>query len=109
MKRTAAAAANKTPSPSQPTSDGQGRAWGTLVLKMNAEHSQTFELREDKAHIVGRASNVDIRADLPHVSAAHMTIREAGISQTGQVVVKVSVLARVVGAGGGGSIAPSLS
>ena len=81
------AAAATTPSPSQPAAVKE--VWGTLVLQMNADDTQTFELKEDKAHIVGRASNVDIRADLPHVSAAHMTIREAGVSQSGGIVVRV--------------------
>ena len=39
MKRTAAAA---TPSPSQPAAAKE--AWGTLVLQMNAEDTQTFLL-----------------------------------------------------------------
>jgi pSer/pThr/pTyr-binding forkhead associated (FHA) protein len=84
LKRAAAAT---TPSPSQPAAAKE--AWGTLILQMNADDTQTFELKDDKAHIIGRASNVDIRADLPHVSAAHMTIREAGVSQSGGVVVRV--------------------
>ena len=46
MKRTAAAA---TPSPSQPAAAKE--AWGTLVLQMNAEDTQTFELKEDKARL----------------------------------------------------------
>jgi hypothetical protein len=81
------AVAATTPSPSQPAAVKE--VWATLVLQMNADDMQTFELQEDKAHIVGRASNVDIRADLPHVSAAHMTIREAGVSLSGGVVVRV--------------------
>ena len=83
-KRSAAAT---TPSPSQPAAVKE--VWGTFVLQMNADDTQTFELKEDKAHVVGRASNVDIRADLPHVSATHMAIREAGVSQSGGIVVRV--------------------
>ena len=46
MKRAAAAT---TPSPSQPAAAKE--AWGTLVLQMNAEDTQTFELKEDKARL----------------------------------------------------------
>ena len=49
MKR---AAASTTPSPSQPTATKE--VWGTLVLQMNADDTQTFELKEDKVHLLCR-------------------------------------------------------
>lgn len=49
MKRAAAAT---TPSPSQPTAAKE--VWGTLVLQMNADDTQTFELKEDKVHLICR-------------------------------------------------------
>lgn len=68
MKRTAAAT---TPSPSQPAAAKE--AWGTLVLQMNADDTQTFELREDKVHLICRKPG-PIRRGWPTLGTAWGTL-----------------------------------
>lgn len=59
------------PSPAQ-----EDAIWGRLTLSLNATETSTFELRGDKAQIVGRAAGSDVSIALPHISATHCTIRE---------------------------------
>ena len=50
--------------------------WGRLTLSLNAKETSTFELKGDKAQIVGRAAGCDVSIALPHISATHCSIRD---------------------------------
>ena len=50
--------------------------WGRLTLSLNAKETTTFELKGDKAQIVGRAAGCDVSIALPHISATHCSIRD---------------------------------
>ena len=61
-----------------PVGRQEDAVWGRLTLSLNATETSTFELRGDKAQIVGRAAGSDVPIALPHISATHCTIREGG-------------------------------
>ena len=63
---------------SLPAGRQEDAVWGRLTLSLNATETSTFELRGDKAQIVGRAAGSDVPIALPHISATHCTIREGG-------------------------------
>lgn len=63
--------------------------WGRLELQMSAGDTTIYELKGEKAQIVGRAAGSDIPIALPHVSATHCTVREAGLNEEGHHVVKI--------------------